>query len=155
MIAVTVAPGDTLSGIAAEYGLSWRAVYADNPGIANPNLIYVGETVVVPSGEAWTPAPSAPAEQAPSQPAATPAPSAGTTSGGDLSDVPGMPASLASCIAFRESTDGEASSNVYGIIPASGYDVAGDSLAEQQQVAGEIYAADGGVAWAADGCPGT
>ena len=45
--------------------------------------------------------------------------------------------------------------NAFGIISASGYNVAGDSLAQQEQVAGQIYAQSGGQAWAADGCPGT
>ena len=161
MIAVTVTSGETLSGIASQYGTSYQTLAADN-GIANPNLIYVGQTINVPSGggsvsvtpttPAWTP-PSAPAPVQQSS-----APSAGASSSGGLGDIPGMPSGLASCIAFRESTNDTnpaADGNAYGIIPASGYNVAGDSLAQQNQVAGEIYAQSGGQAWAADGCPGT
>lgn len=46
---VTVKPGDTLSGIAAKYGKSWKAVYAANEDVigSNPNLIYPGQRITV------------------------------------------------------------------------------------------------------------
>jgi hypothetical protein len=69
-----------------------------------------------------------------------------------------VPQSLASCIWYRESTDGQnpaAHGNQFGIIPVSGYNVAGDSVAQQEQVAGQLFAAYGGSPWLADGCPGT
>ena len=69
-----------------------------------------------------------------------------------------MPSSFAACVAYRESTDLQnpaANGNAYGIIPASGYNVEGASLAQQKQVFAELYAQDGGAPWAADGCPGT
>lgn len=65
-----------------------------------------------------------------------------------------MPDSMAACIAFRESTNGQASSNVFQIMPSSGYSGAG-SLAQQEATAGQIYATQGASAWASDGCPGT
>ena len=79
-------------------------------------------------------------------------------SSSSLSDIPGVPASFAACVAYRESTDLQnpaANGNAYGIIPASGYNVEGTSLANQKQVFAELYAQDGGAPWAADGCPGT
>jgi hypothetical protein len=79
-------------------------------------------------------------------------------SSSSLSDIPGVPSSLASCVAYRESTDLQnpaADGNAYGIIPASGYNVYGTSLAHQKQVFSELYAQDGATPWAADGCPGT
>src|SRR5580698_9049308 len=79
-------------------------------------------------------------------------------SSSSLSDIPGVPSSLAACVAYRESTDLQnpaANGNAYGIIPASGYNVYGTSLAHQKQVFAELYAQDGGAPWAADGCPGT
>ena len=79
-------------------------------------------------------------------------------SSSSLSDIPGVPASFAACVAYRESTDLQnpaANGNAYGIIPASGYNVEGASLAQQKQVFAELYAQDGGAPWAADGCPGT
>lgn len=82
-----------------------------------------------------------------------PAPQTQPASSGGLSNVPGVPASFAACVAMRESSNGAGSSNIYGIIPASGYNVAGDSLAQQKQVFAEIYAKDGVSAWAPyDGC---
>lgn len=45
----TVKSGDTLSGIASKYGTTYQ-VLADINGIANPNLIYVGQTIKLPSG---------------------------------------------------------------------------------------------------------
>lgn len=46
---VTVQPGDTLSGIAAEYGKDWRKVYQANKETigSDPNLIYPGTKLVV------------------------------------------------------------------------------------------------------------
>jgi hypothetical protein len=79
-------------------------------------------------------------------------------SSSSLSDIPGVPSSLAACVAYRESTDLQnpaANGNAYGIIPASGYNVEGASLAQQKQVFAQLYAQDGGAPWAADGCPGT
>lgn len=45
----TAIRGDTLSGIAAQYGTTWR-VLADYNGIANPNFILVGQQIKIPSG---------------------------------------------------------------------------------------------------------
>jgi len=48
----TVQAGDTLSGIAAQSGVSLAKVEADNPQITNPNVITVGELVHVWGGNA-------------------------------------------------------------------------------------------------------
>ena len=72
---------------------------------------------------------------------------------GDYSSVPGVPASFAACVAMRESTDGAGSSNIYGIIPASGVDVSGDSVAQQKEAFAQMYAAQGSAPWSPyDGC---
>lgn len=42
----TVQAGDTLSGIAAKYGTTWQALAQKN-GLANPNLIYPGQTLTI------------------------------------------------------------------------------------------------------------
>lgn len=47
----TVQSGDTLSGIAAKYGTSWRRLQEFN-GIKNPNLIYPGQKIKIPTSEA-------------------------------------------------------------------------------------------------------
>lgn len=53
----SVQPGDTLSGIAARHGTTVSTLVSLN-GIANPNRIYVGQTIRLPGGS--TPAPVAP-----------------------------------------------------------------------------------------------
>ena len=81
--------------------------------------------------------------------------SASGSNSGSLSDIPGVPSSFASCVAYRESTNDTnpaAHGNAYGIIPASGYNVSGDSIAQQKQVFKQIYDTTGASAWAADGC---
>jgi LysM repeat protein len=45
----TVRPGDTLSEIAARYGLDWRTLALDN-GLANPHLIFPGQTIRLGGG---------------------------------------------------------------------------------------------------------
>jgi len=73
----------------------------------------------------------------------------------DLGDIPGVPHSFATCVAYRESTNDTnpaAHGNAYGIIPSSGYNVSGDSIAQQKLVFKQIYDTTGPSAWAADGC---
>lgn len=49
MATYTVKAGDTLSQIAAKYGVSYQKLARDND-IANPNRIYVGQKIDVPGG---------------------------------------------------------------------------------------------------------
>lgn len=44
----TVVSGDTMWGIALRYGISLAELLAANPALKNPNLIRVGEQVVIP-----------------------------------------------------------------------------------------------------------
>ncbi|HMD90152.1 MAG TPA: LysM peptidoglycan-binding domain-containing protein [Anaerolineaceae bacterium] len=46
----TVLSGDTLSGIAVNAGVSLAALEAANPQITNPDQIFVGEVINLPSG---------------------------------------------------------------------------------------------------------
>ncbi len=46
----TIQRGDTLSGIAARHGVSLQSLLAANPRIANPDVIYPGQTLTIPSG---------------------------------------------------------------------------------------------------------
>lgn len=69
--------------------------------------------------------------------------------GGSLSDVPGVPSSFAACVAYRESTNGQLSSNVYGILGSGGQ----GNLAQQKQAFSQMYASRGTEPWAPyDGC---
>ncbi len=58
----TIVWGDTLSGIAARFGVSVGALVAAN-GIANPDLIYAGDTIVIPDSSSASPGSSAGAPQ--------------------------------------------------------------------------------------------
>jgi hypothetical protein len=102
----------------------------------------------------YTPA-AAPTSAAPSTSSASSTTSAAptATSSGGYSSVPGVPASFAACVARRESSDGAGSSDIYGIIPSSGYSVAGMSVAQQKAVFSQMYAKYGTSAWGPyDGC---
>ncbi|AVJ49771.1 lysin A [Microbacterium phage Lucky3] len=50
----TVAKGDTLSGIASKYGTTWQELQKLN-GLADPNKIFPGQKIKVPSGGGSTP----------------------------------------------------------------------------------------------------
>jgi hypothetical protein len=170
LVAYLVHPGDTLSGIAVNHGVTLAAVEAANPKIKHPNLIYAGQTIKLPKGSSAShrsPASSvhtsARSHRAPSRRSShhkrtvTRSSSSGSSgySSSSLSDVPGVPSSFAACVAYRESTDlrnPAAHGNAYGIIPASGYNVYGTSLAHQKQVFAELYRQYGTRPWAADGC---
>jgi hypothetical protein len=71
----TVQPGDTLSGIA---GSNWRAV-ADANGIANPNLIFVGDVIYL---DGAAPSASSSSDSDYSEPAPAPEPVAAPASSG-------------------------------------------------------------------------
>jgi LysM repeat protein len=72
---VTVVAGDTLTRIAARCGTTVQAILAANPGITNPNLIFIGQVIEIPSGQEATATPTT----APSTPTPTPTPSGTTT----------------------------------------------------------------------------
>jgi LysM repeat protein len=157
LVAYLIQPGDTLSGIAASHGVTIAAVEAANPQLSNPNLIYAGKTIEIPGGSPAAQRPDSPAvtgsgsQSAPAQrsvsaasvvtqsrSSASPSSASSGSSSSSLSDVPGVPQAFAACVAYRESTDLQnpaAEGNAYGIIPASGYNVNGTSLAYQKQVA--------------------
>jgi len=48
--AYVVKPGDNLSDIARQHGVSLDALIRANPQISNPNLIRPGEEVTIPTG---------------------------------------------------------------------------------------------------------
>ncbi|PJF29702.1 MAG: hypothetical protein CUN52_07055 [Phototrophicales bacterium] len=67
-----VQAGDNLFRIAIRFGTTYQALAAEN-GIANPRLIYVGQTLRIPTSSTVTPAPTIPAPITP-----TPQPSGQT-----------------------------------------------------------------------------
>ncbi len=70
----TVQPGDTLYRIATRFGTTVEALVQSNY-ISNPNLIYVGQVLIVPSGGAPAPQPQPNGGQPqPTQPAPQPTP---------------------------------------------------------------------------------
>jgi LysM repeat protein len=144
---VTVQAGDTLSGIAAEYHMTWEAIYATPPNtkvLSNPNLLTVGERLRIPENPRFRAAQfkvkyaallarelggeQAPASQEqasvsqqqadPAQADAVPAPAQEQPSeGGSL--TAGM-SSFEQCVAFRESTDTPTDPDgLFGILPST------------------------------------
>ncbi|MDI3339276.1 MAG: LysM peptidoglycan-binding domain-containing protein [Sphaerobacter sp.] len=65
----TILVGETLTSIAATYGVTIAAIVEHN-GIANPDLIYAGQQLLIPVDE---PAPAEPAPAAPTAPDPSPA----------------------------------------------------------------------------------
>ena len=65
-----VQPGDTLAKIAQRTGTTVRAILAVNPQITNPNVIYVGQVINLPTGGYYPPPPPPP----PNKPCDCPAP---------------------------------------------------------------------------------
>ncbi len=152
----TVQAGDTLSGIAAQSGVSLAKVEADNPQITNPNVITVGELVKVPGASTRTPAPAATQSSSTGSTSTSTSTSTSSTSysGG------GAPSSFQSCVAWRESSNTPTDPDgLYGILPSTwaslGYSgTAGEaSVATQNQAFQKLYAEDGTSPWAPyDGC---
>ena len=86
----TVRPGDNLSKIARQYGISWRDLYNANKSVigSNPNLIYAGQQYTVP-GQAPTPVvDNTPAAVVDNTPVASAGTIAGQTAGEKVSMTP-------------------------------------------------------------------
>ena len=148
----TVQPGNTLSQIAASYGVSWQSVWvASDPPVKDPNLIYAGEVLTIPGSQA-TSQPYQPS------PAPQPSPSPSDVSGG-LSGVSG--GSFQSCVISRESGGNPRAVNpssgaggLYQFLPSTwaslGYSGLPEnaSVSEQTQAFNQLYAEDGTSPWA-------
>jgi len=141
----TVQPGDTLGSIAAASGMTWQAVYAANETVIgdNPDMIYPGERLRLPGQSA----------------AGDDAGSGQAAAGGTGGAPSGIPSSFFACLHYREATDGQASSNQFGIMPStwSAYGFPGSpysaSYGEQVAAFDTIYASVGASGWSPyDGC---
>lgn len=57
-VTYTVQKGDTLSGIAAKYGMSWQQLYEQNKAVIgpDPNKIYPGQVLTISGGSGGVPA---------------------------------------------------------------------------------------------------
>ena len=175
----TVQPGDTLSGIAASHGLAgWSQIYEDNHAAigANPNFILPGEVLVLPGpGSAYSAGAPDPVSVAVTVRAPAREPvrehvayrhtqqSSWKAAASSFSAAPG---SFQSCVIARES-GGNAQvmngSGHYGLYQFSyaawtgaggaAADFGHASVAEQNQVFAQAYAAFGTSPWAPyDGC---
>jgi hypothetical protein len=169
----TVQTGETLSGIAAQSGVSLSQLEAANPQIKDPNLIYTGNLINVPDGQSGSSgavSSPAPAQQqssvsagsvssgsaaASSTPAQSSPVSAPASSGGSA------PSSFQQCVSWRESGNNPtaSSSGLYGILPSTwaGLGLSGTagaaSVAQQTAAFQQLYAQYGTSPWSPyDGC---
>jgi LysM repeat protein len=56
-ISYVVQTGQTVGGIARKFGVTSRAILAANPGLTNPDLLTVGQVILIPP-PGWAPSPS-------------------------------------------------------------------------------------------------
>lgn len=159
----TVESGDTLWAIGIRFlhrSDAWSAIAAFNR-IPNPDLIMVGEVVNLPPSTyvGSVVLPAAPPATPPVHHYTAPTRSYTPPAAPVVSRSYGAPGSFQACVAFRESTNGAGSSNIYGILnstwsslglPGSAYTA---SRAQQDAAFQELYARDGTAPWAPyDGC---
>ena len=82
----TIQSGDTLASIARRFNTTVAAILQVNPQITNPNVIYAGQVILIPSGTGGypTPIPPQPTNPVPTGPAPTtvPPPASGFELGG-------------------------------------------------------------------------
>ena len=81
-----VQPGENLYRIALKYGTSWPVLAAAN-NLANPNLIYVGQVLIIPAGGTLPPVTPAPATPAPATPQPPPTGTYTVVAGDTLSRI--------------------------------------------------------------------
>ncbi len=73
----TIQPGDTLAALSRKFGVSIQAIAAAN-NIVNPNLIYAGQSLIIPDGTSST-SPDQPPAAPPAPAPAPPGPTTGET----------------------------------------------------------------------------
>ena len=148
--AVTVHPGSTLSQLSQAHSISasYRADDPDDSGTGTSSVPPFSSPSPSHVPSSFTPSVSVPVHSSAAANSGASSPGGGSGfSSSSLSSIPGVPASFAACVAFRESTNGTASSNVYGIVPGSGVNVIGKSLAAQKQAFSQLYKQFGASPW--------
>ncbi|GHO55443.1 LysM peptidoglycan-binding domain-containing protein [Ktedonobacter robiniae] len=111
-----VVSGDTLSAIAAQFGLKWQDLAKQNE-LTNPNLIFVGQQICLSNAEKSNPAPApAPVQKQPVTTApAAPAQTTSTSIDGMIDQVFGAYAPGAKRVAMCESSMNPNATNPYAI----------------------------------------
>lgn len=145
-----VQPGENLFRVALKYGLS-TAFLASYNGITNPNLIYVGQRIRIPSGAPAQPVTPVPVSATPlpttvaATPAATTAPAATVVPA--ATPTPGMPQNTATNVGFAYGIQLHLpNQNVPQVIQAAS---ALDVTWVKQQIEWAIYEANAGnINWA-------
>jgi LysM repeat protein len=147
----TVASGDTLWSIGIRFLHrldAWQAIASLNR-VPNPNLIYVGQVITIPSDTqpASAPPPTPVPKPKPQVTYTPPAPVRAAASGG-----------FQACVAWRESGNGQ-NPNVYGFLDSTWHSLglsgspSTASRAQQDAAFAQLYAKAGTVPWAPyDGC---
>lgn len=144
----TVRGGETLSGIAQQYGLNWRDLAADN-ALANPGLIHAGQQIQLGG--------AAPSSTTDRTPAVDAAPVATTTTGGQTQVDAGVNPDLGA-LSSRYETGGRGPGTVSsgagdpGGVSYGSYQLAGNMNRPQEFLANE------GARWAGEfggAAPGT
>jgi LysM repeat protein len=142
-----VVSGDTLWEIGVTNHTTWQALAAYNH-IQNPNLIFVNQIVVIPDSGYTAPA-AAPVVHYQVKSDYVP----------QRTYAPKPYSGYQSCVAWRESTNGAGSSNIYGFLQSTwnsmGYSgsPSGASRSTQDAAFQRLYAMDGTSPWSPyDGC---
>lgn len=163
---VLVHTGDTMSGIAASHGVSLSSLEAANPQIANPNLIYTGQSLNLPGVSSSTQ--TSHRSYSSSGYSRHSSPSSPASSYTSSSSIPGW----AKCIVFRESSNNPRAVNSIPGYIGNGGGLFGDltstwnnyggyhqpfqaPVSVQIQFNEQLHNQLGLKPWAADGCPGT
>ncbi len=139
-----VQPGENLFRIALKYGLS-TAYLASYNGITNPNLIYVGQRIRIPSGAAAQPPVTVPATATPVPTSA--GPTAAATATPAVTQTPAVPQNTATNVGFAYGVQLHLpNQNIPQVIQAaSALDVAW----VKQQIEWAVYEANAGnINWA-------
>lgn len=163
-----VPPGDTLSQIGTQFGVPYQAIAQAN-GIADPNIIYAGQRLVIPAGgsfTAWHPSSDGDGDHDGDMSDASSAPVSHPFSPASVTPVQAAPGSFQACVIQRESGgDSQVmnSSGHYGLYQFSAAawaegggnpaDFGHASVGEQNRVFNGLYAVAGTSPWAPyDGC---